>query len=720
MTDDALRIERLTGLCRVWGAVKFFHPYLAYRDIDWDAALVGAIPLVNGATSAEDFGKAVTQMLSALDDPATRLLDPAEPEEWEVAFPAVVSEGDPMLLWQDEVAVLQASQLTSLPYGPELSELLGKWFDEMEKATALILDLRGSGGYYVGVALANMARRLLEGEALQPAFRSRMHSGYTTDGGGSGGYSSGFYLTDALPIAGTGGPLASKPLAAILDAAAGTPGWVLALQADRARVIFAGDAGVIAPSEILELAEGLRVQMRTSELILPDGSVGFVPDSVTEPGPSGDDYFASPAMTAALEAVASHAPRPAVGSVSQGPITPYRREKRYEDSPYPDAEHRLLALFRYWTIMNLFFPYKEHLDRPWSETLAEGIPLMEAAGDETEYALALASVIAQSRDTHCFLYSEAFQRWMGATVPPMIVRLVEGRTVVTHLAEPVAGLAVGDVVLSVDGQTTESRRDRLRPYIAASTAQAMEWRLHNVLFAGEADSDAALEIEGTDGTATTVTVRRSQGYVPAPDRPLPVFGVLPSGFGYFDLARLMPHEVDDAFEAVRETPALIIDDRCYPNGTAWAIAPRLADGPVAGALFRRPEPRSPDPDFVHEFRFMQTLPASDKWRYKKPVVMLINGEAISQAEHTCLLIDAACQPTFIGSATNGANGDVTTIQLPGGVRTMFSGHDVRHADGRQLQRVGVQPHIEVHPTIAGIRAGRDEVLDAAVAFLTDG
>lgn len=48
---------------------------------------------------------------------------------------------------------------------------------------------------------------------------------------------------------------------------------------------------------------------------------------------------------------------------------------------------------------------------------------------------------------------------------------------------------------------------------------------------------------------------------------------------------------------------------------------------------------------------------------------------------------------------------------------MFSGHEVRHADGRQLQRLGIQPDIEVHPTIMGLRAGRDEVLEAALHWL---
>ena len=63
---------------------------------------------------------------------------------------------------------------------------------------------------------------------------------------------------------------------------------------------------------------------------------------------------------------------------------------------------------------------------------------------------------------------------------------------------------------------------------------------------------------------------------------------------------------------------------------------------------------------------------------------------------------------------------MTSVVLPGGISAWFSGHDVRHADGRQLQRVGLVPDILVRPTIAGIRAGRDEVLERAVRYLEGG
>src|SRR5215510_16228161 len=73
------RIDRLAGLAHVWGTVKFFHPYLGYKKIDWDKALVDAVPKVNAATSPAEYQAAVNSMLSALGDPATVAEIPGEP-----------------------------------------------------------------------------------------------------------------------------------------------------------------------------------------------------------------------------------------------------------------------------------------------------------------------------------------------------------------------------------------------------------------------------------------------------------------------------------------------------------------------------------------------------------------------------------------------------------------------------------------------------------------
>jgi hypothetical protein len=119
------------------------------------------------------------------------------------------------------------------------------------------------------------------------------------------------------------------------------------------------------------------------------------------------------------------------------------------------------------------------------------------------------------------------------------------------------------------------------------------------------------------------------------------------------------------------------------------------------------------------FSFLQPIAATAKPKYRGRTVTLIDERAIGQAEHTGLFLEAACGTTFIGSPTQGANGHVPNFVLPGNLTVTFTGHDARHADGRQLQRVGLVPQSEVRPTIKGFRDRKDEVLERAIKHLNE-
>jgi C-terminal processing protease CtpA/Prc len=328
---------------------------------------------------------------------------------------------------------------------------------------------------------------------------------------------------------------------------------------------------------------------------------------------------------------------------------------------------------------------------------------------------------AHLHDSHVRVTSPSLEAALGTALAPMYVRMIEGQPVVTHFTNDTlarrGGAQVGDVILSVDGEEAHARMRRLARYISASTPQAL------------ARSAAIRMTRGVAGTTVRLRVRRAGGVVReleltrSPDFELtgrtgPLFRVLPGNIGYADLGRLPASQVDTMFDRLRGTRAIIFDVRGYPLGTAWPIAPRLtrADMPVA-ARFARPNPMSPDTTERATVEFTQTLGHTDKWRYLKPTVMLIDERTLSQAEHTGLFLEAANGTKFVGSPTMGANGDVTVIALPGRVTMSFTGQAVRHADGRQLQRVGLVPDVPVRPTIAGVRAGRDEVLERAVHYL---
>src|SRR5262249_50180190 len=162
------------------------------------------------------------------------------------------------------------------------------------------------------------------------------------------------------------------------------------------------------------------------------------------------------------------------------------------------------------------------------------------------------------------------------------------------------------------------RRERLGRLFAASTPQALQWRVHQRLLAGPPNSKAALTIRDKEGNVRDVVLIRSQAFVQT-KRTTPGFPVLPSGFRYIDLARSLPpgfgyidltrltvSEVDRALETVKETPGLIFDMRGYPQGTAWALAPRLTSKKVIAARFQRPELHSPDLEWASVVQGYQT------------------------------------------------------------------------------------------------------------------
>lgn len=121
-------------------------------------------------------------------------------------------------------------------------------------------------------------------------------------------------------------------------------------------------------------------------------------------------------------------------------------------------------------------------------------------------------------------------------------------------------------------------------------------------------------------------------------------------------------------ETIKDTPAVILDIRGYPKGTIYAIAPKLTSKKVDVAITQTPYLQ---PSMLYSelescvIEETHKLQPSAGWKYKGKVVVLINEETISHAEHSCLYLEAATDVTFVGTATNGANGNVTNCYLPG-------------------------------------------------------
>ena len=99
------------------------------------------------------------------------------------------------------------------------------------------------------------------------------------------------------------------------------------------------------------------------------------------------------------------------------------------------------------------------------------------------------------------------------------------------------------------------------------------------------------------------------------------------------------------------------------------------------------------------------------------IIFLTAGGAVSYAESYMGFIKQYKLATIVGQPTAGANGNVTSIALPGGYSIRFTGMNVKQQDGSQLQGIGIQPDVLVKETIKGVAEGRDEFMEKALELV---
>lgn len=712
-------INRLVDLCKIWGQSKYFHPSLAYKTtIDWDKILVETIPKVRDANNANEYKIALQSMLDNLGDPLTKISDNSKSTN-----PSSENKTLDYRKTPDGILLITIGDYFSLTNSESQSKLK-EITAEIPNSRAIVFDLRSSepiGDY--GNAIFNIyfggIERSINSETLStPGERRHVYYGYENfSPSASGQYKTGFFTKNNNRI----NPLKNAkdiPSVFILNKNAGLFESTTALQiAGKSLVVF--DEKDVSVGETIDLAlsDNLTAQIRTSEMIFDDGTDGSL-----QPDLIATENVIEKALELAKKFKPSNIPRKKL------PVTTIStREKSYSEMKYPPLEYRLLAAFRIWNVIENFFPYKNLMNRDWEETLREFIPKFEQAKNELEYTLTVAEMVTQIQDSHAYLNSPVYNEYMGTGYPPIRVRLIENKTIVTAFTDEkpakLAGVEIGDEIIKIDGEDANTRLARYAKYISASTSQSKMDKATLSFMNGKPDSVVTLTLRKSDNKESDVKlVRHYEDYTTLyhRERRGEIIKIFPDNIGYADLDRLTLDMLDEMFEKFKDTRAIIFDMRGYPNGVAWAIAPRLTNKQTRAALFETPLVGHNLPDEESYAKFFQKIQPTPpgKLIYKGKAVMLIDERAASQAEHTGLLLRSANGTKFVGTHTTGVNGEITTFSVPGAITIGFTGQSVKFPDGKQLQRIGLVPDLEVKPTIKGIRENRDEILEKAIEYVS--
>ena len=399
-------------------------------------------------------------------------------------------------------------------------------------------------------------------------------------------------------------------------------------------------------------------------------------------------------------------------------------EEEYSSMAYPDGGYRLLALYRFWGVVEYYFPYRYATNNHWSEQLGLSLPMFVEASSALEYQLAARSLVASVGDTHAGLWNEpdALNEYLGIYHAPLTLSYVEDRWVVTgfmHISAEESPLEQGDVVTSIDGEPLSSRAEQMLPYANGSTPWAVMNTTGRYLLRGSTDS-AVIDIErgGQQFELTMPRVLREdldRSMAAGPAVGNESFSVMPEGFGYMDMGSIKQEDISLMKETFMPLPGIVLDLRGYPSDDIlYEVADFLIPDSAVFCEITLPDYSNPG-----TFYFIEPLYAGGgaTVSYQGSVALLVDEGSISSSEFHAMVWRLAPSAMVFGHATNGADGNVISLSLPGGIRTGFSGIGIYNPDRSETQRVGIIPDVAVTPTVEGLQAGRDEVLEAAVEWL---
>jgi C-terminal processing protease CtpA/Prc len=377
-------------------------------------------------------------------------------------------------------------------------------------------------------------------------------------------------------------------------------------------------------------------------------------------------------------------------------------------------------LFRLWNIAEYWFPYRDLVKENWDGVLREFIPRLAAADTRDAYHLEMIALIAHMHDGHANLWGSLDVRPpRGDGQFPVEFRFLGDRLVVSGYSDSelgrTTGLRPGDIIRDIDGVQPETQVASWRPLYAASNEAAQRRDIAASIGRGDSHRTATITFE-RDGRTSEVTVarvatNRLRSFV-THDHAGETFQRLSDDLAYLKLSSVRAAECAEYIRKAAGTKCLIIDIRNYPSEfVVFTLGGHLVAKPTPFVTFTNADASNPG-SFMWTPAPLQLSPIAP--RFEGHVAILVDEVTQSQAEYTAMAFRSAPGAVVVGSTTAGADGNVSTIPLPGGIRGMMSGIGVYYPDHRPTQRIGIVPDVVAMPTPAGLAAGRDEVLEAAV------
>jgi hypothetical protein len=421
-------------------------------------------------------------------------------------------------------------------------------------------------------------------------------------------------------------------------------------------------------------------------------------------------------------------------------------ENKYTAMKYPDAGFRLLTLFRYWNIVQYYYPYKNLIEKEWKEVLEKFIPQFVNANDKTEYLFAVLKLVSEIDDTNAYVWEysensnvyeysgqsnkewivpEILNRYLGMNQAPVEIRFIEGKAVVTGFLQvtsskknttPKTELQIGDVILSINSNPVENIvNERLK--ITPGTNYPVKYR--NIAFDLLRTNDSLITVDVLRNEKKTIQLKTypHDKLLYGRNRPDTCLMFIKEDIAWLDPS-LIPDSKDfkTIWENIKDTKGVIIDMRLsfdflilfkflanfVPQTTDFV---KIATGSVINPG-----------EFAISSTFNIPKRINDTNYYKGKLIVIVDETTRDRSEYVAMAFKAIPNTTIIGSVTPGSE-DVLEIHLPGGLMSQMSNFGIYNPDGTLTQKASIIPDVEIYPTIKGIIEQRDELLEKAIELI---
>ena len=403
----------------------------------------------------------------------------------------------------------------------------------------------------------------------------------------------------------------------------------------------------------------------------------------------------------------------------------FRHESDYPYISPNDDGYRMLGLFRFWNMVQYFYPYRYRLQDRWYDTLIEFIPKV-AQADSSNYMQVFASLTVRLNDQHTCIASAYLD--FGNNAPPLRVRYVENKPVVVN-SFSVEGnnveLLPGDVIVKINQKPVEEIIKQIKEKLEASRFispnRINHLIMNNLLYTHAENMQIEYQRDGH------IFISNQRCYSPETLHSHRI-NVTPAGHelvtddvgyfypGVFDIAKM-----NEAMSNFRNTKGIIVDLRnpSLPHNWAYVLARFMNNAQIDFAKNTTANIQIPG---LFTYSAPKRIGARNSRPYTGKVIVLVNHNTNRYGELTAMAFRALPNTVIIGSATGGGDGrflsyEASTFQLPGNIFGIISTQGLYCPNGSGITGVGIVPDIEVNPTIRGISEGRDELLERAIQII---